>query len=134
MFQIFTSDRGKHCKHREYIVASVVSTSQQPRFDFEYFLILVDFQGKYLCFDHLCLPEVVDHWKHHKDGVICRPCSEGGKPHGEVLPGKVGKYSYLLGVSLILEFSVLDFINMQKEKNTLQITLTFFFGLYGYFG
>ena len=127
MFQIFTSDRGKHCKHREYIVASVVSTSQQPRFDFEYFLILVDFQGKYLCFDHLCLPEVVDHWKHHKDGVICRPCSEGGKPHGEVLPGKVGKYSYLLGVSLILEFSVLDFINMQKEKNTLQITLTFFF-------
>ena len=81
MFQIFTSDRGKHCKHREYIVASVVSTSQQPRFDFEYFLILVDFQGKYLCFDHLCLPEVVDHWKHHKDGVIRRPWEHGSDAH-----------------------------------------------------
>ena len=37
---IFTSDREKHCKRREYKVASVASTSSQPVFDSEYFLIL----------------------------------------------------------------------------------------------
>ena len=83
MFQIITSDREKHCKRREYIVASVVSTSPQPVFDSEYFVILAAMMSwkKYFCFDHLCLPEVVDHWKHHKDGVICRPWKHGSDDH-----------------------------------------------------
>ena len=40
---------------------------------------------KYFCFDHLCLPEVVDHWKHHKDGVIRRSWEHGSDDHNDHL-------------------------------------------------